>query len=628
MASESVQSRPDEPFTGLGIMRLTQGIMASFEALLIKEDEHSRNQIDRNKLIEEYGRFKVWVEQSGAAVRHRGSLEESLQDDKELCDLLAGVLTQLQSQLERALQALATEVVAGEDAAAEESDYITSDSEYSSADSFVSDHEPARKEQKVSRVFLRLLHAYEQIKLLYHFSALLRRPKIHDRYLSSTSSRVQPATVPTYETHHVEEKFKIWAEDLEGDSEAEFECSGRQSKGKTPAGKHSRDDATGILRLRLAAANAQRRRQFRYWHSLPGGEMDGSEARQIERVAEGKSQASSGRTVRTFHTEGSSVARSAIVEQTIYKGPARTEYASSAFGDDGKVSRLPKVPVESLEGPTFQCPYCTMTLKSETMQVRNTWKRHVFRDLRPYTCTFADCLTPSKLYATRRDWIYHEMQVHRRQWVCRFCSEVATRRNDMAFHLTACHPGQFQENKRSVLVDMAERTVDEGSIDQCSFCPRSMSVKKLVALMGGHMEELSIFSLSRGHDDPPEDDSAEGDSEDEMRYPHIYSCSHCLSEHATMEELMEHKMQHEQASSSAAAAVHDQHSQDAAASPTGRGTASYHAPAEEPSPKRRDVTRHGQVPNDARESGEDGIGETNFSRGRDLPPLGGWPRGH
>jgi len=50
-------------------------------------------------LLEQYGKLKVWVEQTGSSLRERGSLDESLRDDPDLREAVANAIQQLKVQL-------------------------------------------------------------------------------------------------------------------------------------------------------------------------------------------------------------------------------------------------------------------------------------------------------------------------------------------------------------------------------------------------------------------------------------------------------------------------------------------------------------------------------------------------
>ena len=62
-------------------------------------------------------------------------------------------------------------------------------------------------------------------------------------------------------------------------------------------------------------------------------------------------------------------------------------------------------------------------------ELTNRNRNHVFRDLRPYLCTFLDCPEASKTYASRRALLVHERLGHERRSlvnedICIICREV------------------------------------------------------------------------------------------------------------------------------------------------------------------------------------------------------------
>ena len=58
-------------------------------------------QVDVQRVLEEYGRFRIWGEQSRAALSPlaRGSLDSILRDDDQMKGLVFGILGQLERQL-------------------------------------------------------------------------------------------------------------------------------------------------------------------------------------------------------------------------------------------------------------------------------------------------------------------------------------------------------------------------------------------------------------------------------------------------------------------------------------------------------------------------------------------------
>ncbi|KAI4236546.1 MAG: hypothetical protein LQ349_002468 [Xanthoria aureola] len=88
-------------------------------------------------------------------------------------------------------------------------------------------------------------------------------------------------------------------------------------------------------------------------------------------------------------------------------GISQTSYANSIL--EGGIITVPAPPQGSLGGGPFECPYCHFIIQIATTQ---SWHRHVFTDLRPYTCVFQQCLTPDKLYSSRHEWFGHMHGTH------------------------------------------------------------------------------------------------------------------------------------------------------------------------------------------------------------------------
>lgn len=99
------------------------------------------------------------------------------------------------------------------------------------------------------------------------------------------------------------------------------------------------------------------------------------------------------------------------------------------------------------------------------------------------------------MYATRYDWIYHECQLHQRQWRCQKCDDVFGLKTVFRTHLDTFHSGIWNATQISILTDMGEEPQNEASEQACHFCLRHLSLKQMPAHVADHMEELSLFSL-------------------------------------------------------------------------------------------------------------------------------------
>ncbi|KAK8046486.1 hypothetical protein PG996_014550 [Apiospora saccharicola] len=388
---ESATSDSDEgTLTGL-----SQELLTCFQGFLAAYTDHTQTSQDseQEKLLDEFGRFRIWAAQTGAALHGRDSLDVDLQNDPQLRNSIIEVLQQIIELLRLGPS----------------EDVLTSDSEYSEGDADICNEGSAHPRPKITRAT---------------YAAEILVPASMD-----PRGAIKKDFVPVIDTSH-----------------------------KT-------------LSLPAPSENLSQ-------STLP--------------------------TVRTF----SSVARSDIFENSSEVRPERTEYANSeGDGYDGTL-RVPNVPVDSKKATTFECPYCHTTLESSQMRERNTWKRHVFRDLRPYTCTFSDCSNPDKLYATRRDWVYHEMQMHRRLWSCTLCSYKSTVRQDFAAHLLESHERECQPNQVPLLLETSHGSLEESASQECIFCHKQTSLRRLMNHVAGHLEILALFVLHAAPDDTTEESSS------------------------------------------------------------------------------------------------------------------------
>jgi hypothetical protein len=90
------------------------------------------------------------------------------------------------------------------------------------------------------------------------------------------------------------------------------------------------------------------------------------------------------------------------------------------------------------------------------------------QELRPYLCTYDDCITENEQYASRSEWLAHEQHVHSTPvWTCRDHLEVAvSSENEFKRHLIIDHP-----DLKPVHIDMLSLHSKRGSPDSRNYCP-------------------------------------------------------------------------------------------------------------------------------------------------------------
>ncbi|KAH9207935.1 hypothetical protein DL95DRAFT_527644 [Leptodontidium sp. 2 PMI_412] len=234
----------------------------------------------------------------------------------------------------------------------------------------------------------------------------------------------------------------------------------------------------------------------------------------------------------TIATRMANAAQEAMekVDITVADETARsqTSYEPTMY-EGGESTRLtvPKPPEMAFEGVPFEygkpfmCPYC---FTEQNCRDRTVWKRHVFRDLKPYVCTFADC--DSDLFSSQHDWFLHEIQKHRREWACQSCQRPPFQSSSaLRNHLLSKHTKIAPKEELPDIVAQCEEPINRPTATDCPLCDdweKSFAksqyggLSKLRKHLGRHMEQLALFALPRVEpDDNRSDGEGESDEEEE-----------------------------------------------------------------------------------------------------------------
>lgn len=231
---------------------------------------------------------------------------------------------------------------------------------------------------------------------------------------------------------------------------------------------------------RLGLAITRRRKYFNYRERHHRKLEKGiEEAQGIRRTATGSAMSE---TIATdFRTHNID-----FEETSSNSGMSQTSYAPSLI-DGGRVT-IPPPPKDSSGGKPFECPYCFFVIDIKSSR---SWSRHIFKDIKPYVCTFTDCSVPDRLYDSRREWYLHETTEHRRDgFLCVLCRDTLN------------------------------------------------SSKKYERHVARHLEELGLFALPRTEMDDAEDDednvfdTRASTSADGVAVENVYSSDH--SDHSSL----------------------------------------------------------------------------------------------
>ncbi|ORY08199.1 hypothetical protein BCR34DRAFT_590047 [Clohesyomyces aquaticus] len=485
-----------------------------------------------------YGRLRTWGEETRAALPKdsRGSLDDTLRGEASLKETSCRILARLNQQLTIATRVVENSYEALNDPHNTQIDGLENEEDAESSSEDDEDSEEESQFSKVPTLSAILMRLDENINSLYQVSLLISRPGFRRQYLHSTGEHPYDSRIAHYaefDLRYIKEKFQDWNQQRQGmpwAMEPTTTCEVLEERTVAADDVH---DNTKILARRFAKANTKRREQILYWSIRPdASHLNGKitdlpspspavvlpltvsvdepstneEAnipiRQLDTESEGPK---STMTRKTFSTV---VASDFFGAQTV-TGPTRTIYAESTVGNK-RSNRVPDLPRDAKKAPTFECPYCHTILESDKMQDRREWKRHVFRDLRPYLCTFVNCQNPDKQYLSRRDWIYHEKQMHRRRWVCEEHDASFSTEALFIIHVNDLHSTIVTEQQQLVLLQMSERQVDEMEIVACPLCPDERRLMILENHLADHLESMALFVLPSYVDDDDPNTSSRG----------------------------------------------------------------------------------------------------------------------
>ncbi|KAF8545338.1 hypothetical protein BDD12DRAFT_871622 [Trichophaea hybrida] len=191
-----------------------------------------------------------------------------------------------------------------------------------------------------------------------------------------------------------------------------------------------------------------------------------------------------------------------------------TSSSSSATGTDAHPLRVPAMPEVDSGVHSFQCPICfdIVSIRGES-----SWKRHVFREIRPYMCTFPTCVKLEHLFGSQHEWFEHELEYHRQSWYCNQCNQTFSSAETFKKHLQRVHPDSFSEKFLPTIIDRCTRPNESPQI--CSLCGEIQTFNRLQLHLGFHLQQIALFVLRVSEDLEEEggSDVAVGVLEDDER---------------------------------------------------------------------------------------------------------------
>jgi len=378
--------------------------------------------------------------------------------------------------------------------------------------------------------------ASECIRSLLRISVLIRKATPRDRFsraIQTTSAKSSPF-LDQFDICHVAERYPKLKR-----NEAARLCErlGRAITKRRQFLRYSRQHRSRIsgdaepteeTEEKEATESILARNAFLVSHDTTGKSMYSPAVTRVGSVSEGA------------HTRPSTkastldVTKLALLELTEIQNDEARSYvsASSSFritGSGEAVLRLPTLPEVSKGEAMFECPFC---FGIQNISKESEWRQHAFHDLRAYVCTLGGTECDNSLFGNSRAWFDHEMQCHRRTWVCILCQEGPFRTAlQMEGHTVGKHHDLLtQEEQLQVVVDASQRSMDAIPARDCPFCdewaefveestpvPGGNSPSKTVVTvdptqfrrhLSFHQEQLALFAIPRtSHDDIHERDA-------------------------------------------------------------------------------------------------------------------------
>ncbi|KAK1812896.1 hypothetical protein LTR12_012703 [Friedmanniomyces endolithicus] len=438
-----------EPAGKITIAFKTKECLNGFDSLLHDDAAIAGNIAEAVK--DNLARFRIWAGNIGAyhSPHDKRSADYRLRDGPEVCAQLIELLDELidsNTEIAESLQGIQEDTSSG------------------ASNAGVS-FPLASKENDIHEV---CLIAGDVITSLLKVSVLLRSATTRDRYARAAAASESQAFVPDFDIRHVKDEYP--------------------KVGKRP-----------WLAKRLGTAIAQRRQFLRYSkdhsekiarESRVSAQPENTLSLAVTQIAPSVNRTSRGGGYGTLGAPTIAETTASTVDVARLQGvmlrPAQLDQdnsdaqseslsylsSQSSLAVEGKL-QVVRLDTLSTARVPFECPYCHGIV---SMRSQGAWKKHVFRDLRAYVCTFKDC--KEGLFEDRQTWFEHELSQHRRHWVCLSCpgktfdSATAFRQHLQVVHLQRAHqhPADGITPNVDLLLEASSRPSDRISTSACPFC--------------------------------------------------------------------------------------------------------------------------------------------------------------
>ncbi|KAK3296434.1 uncharacterized protein B0H64DRAFT_170265 [Chaetomium fimeti] len=453
------------------IATLVSRVLSLLETLISAVDDGAP---EGATVVSHIARFKLWVGSLGA---HRlsgsRSLEYRLRDASSIRNHVISLLQDLCDSVDEGVSA-ANETSVKAPLNKDDGDAVGYSTDAELEEYFRNDN--TRGASELGDILDEIGHT---VDCLLRLSITIRNPAPHDHFKSRAGAELADLYEP-WDVGHVRGKFP---------------------------------KAEPAIAERLGKAISRRRQYFKYReehaHKLAEG-MDegvGEASEAVEEASEGgeREKATTIASSIPNHLKGLETTEDIARFDDSESNVSKTSYALST-ADEGLL-RIPPLPKEHAQGP-FKCPFCCMIVSIHT---RYDWKKHVFRDLRPYICLSSSCATAEQQYLRRSDWIDHMKQDHWRTWSCPFnCLPPFHSKLEFGAHIKEAHGREARS--LDTLESLSSQLDLTKTKAECPLCLafKITSDKHYASHVAAHLEQLALFPLpstSAGGEDSDGDDS-------------------------------------------------------------------------------------------------------------------------
>jgi hypothetical protein len=146
------------------------------------------------------------------------------------------------------------------------------------------------------------------------------------------------------------------------------------------------------------------------------------------------------------------------------------------------------------------------------------------------------------MFRSRNEWFAHELQNHRREWICQYCNHTPfLTSTSFSAHILSSHPAVLTSTQIEAVILQSEEAVENVSAFECPLCDewqeammnrkqikeeRARTIsdgetiepygtkKQFRRHLGRHMEQLALFAVPK-NDGELDDDSSQEDEKDD-----------------------------------------------------------------------------------------------------------------